>query len=271
MWRGHRPSAGGAGRANGGSLDSRCAGCAIRLWSGRQVAPIHPLRSHRTRTPTVDSAGENCIAVVPGANAALTSAEVEAGVRGAAGCGVLLVQNEVASAASLAALSAARAAGITTVVNAAPASAAYAAGAFPLADVACVNESEAELITGVAITEAASATRACRAIAAMGARAVVVTAGAAGAFVASSGGQEGEEATLVPAPGATAPAVDAVGAGDCFCGVLAARLAAGDALRQATSVAVAAASLSVQRAGAQASFPSAREVGAGRVVGRDAE
>lgn len=214
--------------------------------------------------PAVDASGENCIAVIPGANAALTAAEASASLLDATGSGVLLVQNEVAPAASLAALSAAYAAGITTVVNAAPASATFAADTFPFASVACVNESEAETITGVAVVDAASADRACRAMTDMGARAVVITAGASGAFVAESG--TGAGVAHVPAPSLAASpgaaVVDTVGAGDCFCGVLAVRLAAGDTLRRATAVAAAAATYSVQRPGAQASYPTAAELGA---------
>jgi ribokinase len=54
--------------------------------------------------------------------------------------------------------------------------------------------------------------------------------------------------------------VDTTGAGDCFCGALTARLAAGEAIWDALSYAQAAASISVTRPGAAGSMPSRDEV-----------
>ena len=55
-------------------------------------------------------------------------------------------------------------------------------------------------------------------------------------------------------------AIDTVGAGDAFCGSLGARLAAGDALREAAVYAVAAAAISVTRPGAEPAMPTAADV-----------
>ena len=84
--------------------------------------------------------------------------------------------------------------------------------------------------------------------------AVVVTMGEAGALVL-----DGEQATHVPAP--RVDAVDTTGAGDAFCGSLAAGIAAGLGLVDAARRAVRVGSLSTRRRGALESFPSAEEIG----------
>jgi ribokinase len=58
----------------------------------------------------------------------------------------------------------------------------------------------------------------------------------------------------------TVTPVDTTGAGDAFAGALAARLAAGDSLVDAASYAARVAAISVTKAGAQPSYPSASEV-----------
>jgi ribokinase len=80
--------------------------------------------------------------------------------------------------------------------------------------------------------------------------------GAAGARVADRTGRR----RLLPAP--AVHAVDTTGAGDTFCGVLAAALAGGESMTTAAERAIAAASLSVQRLGAIPSIPRADEIAA---------
>jgi ribokinase len=82
---------------------------------------------------------------------------------------------------------------------------------------------------------------------------IIVTLGAAGAAVVRR-----DEAFLVE--GKKVKAIDTVGAGDCFCGALAATLSQGMDLAEAVEMANAAAALSVQKAGAAPSMPSRREV-----------
>ncbi|MBV8190279.1 MAG: ribokinase, partial [Alphaproteobacteria bacterium] len=87
------------------------------------------------------------------------------------------------------------------------------------------------------------------------AQSAVVTLGARGAVVVTAGG-----ATSNPA--FKAKVVDTTGAGDCFVGALAARLAAGDALVAAARYANAAASCAVEQLGAGPSMPTAEKVAA---------
>ena len=96
---------------------------------------------------------------------------------------------------------------------------------------------------------------ACQKLRAKGARAVVATLGARGAVVVTADG-----ATAIPA--FKAKVVDTTGAGDCFVGALAARMAKGATPVEAARYASAAASCSVERLGAAPSMPTAREVAA---------
>jgi ribokinase len=191
----------------------------------------------------VDAAGENQIAVASGANAALDAETVAEGVR-AAGDGVLLVSHEVAEAVVLAA---ARAAPGRIVLNPAPARA--------LPDELCAlhpvltpNAGEAAEITGHDDPEAAA-----RELAARTGAPVVVTLGGDGVLLLDGG----EVARLQAPP---VEVVDTTGAGDAFNGALAAALADGVDLREAASLAVAAASLSVRAAGARDGMPRRDEV-----------
>ena len=182
---------------------------------------------------TVDERGENAIVVVAGANldvrvAALSPADV------------VLTQLEVPLATVAQALAAGRAAGARTVLNPAPATS-LEPSLLRLVDVLVPNEHELGLLGPVA------------ALLAAGVGAVVTTLGAAGARV------ETPDEVWSVAPFAVRP-IDTTGAGDAFCGVLAARLAAGEDLAIAVRAAAAAGALATTRRGAVPSMPSAVEI-----------
>ncbi len=183
----------------------------------------------------VADSGENSIIVVSGANA---FARVDA----LPAARVVLGQLEVPDRALERAFVLGRGSGATTVLNPAPARR-LPRELLSLCDVVVPNEHEVELLGGVG------------ALLAAGVSAVVVTRGAAGATLHTADGE-----TAV-APFAVSP-VDTTGAGDTFCGTLAARLAAGDALPDALRRASAAAALSTTREGAVPSIPRAAEVDA---------
>ncbi len=208
----------------------------------------------------VDPAGENLIAVAPGANAALSPTDVESAL-GELGIGlgdVILASREIAPATVRAALAAARGAGATTILNPAPADGLDVA-TIGLADVLTPNETELALLTGMVEPEAGA--RALLAAGATGgagatvrARSVVVTLGAAGALLVPADGP------AVPIPAPKVQPVDTTGAGDAFNGALAAGLAAGLEPESAVSRAVAAAALSTLRPGARGGMPTAAEL-----------
>ena len=195
----------------------------------------------------VDGTGQNSIVVSPGANATITSlnAVEVAAVREA---DVLLCQLEVPLSGVAEASAAARGAGVRVILNAAP-SQALPPELWSAIDVLVVNEHEAvdlaglrgplEAIIGVLLDRVPT---------------VIVTVGSAGARFATRDG------ALQVAPAPKVIAVDTTGAGDTFCGVLAAALAGGSSLRDAVPRAVVAASLSVQRRGAIASLPTVDEI-----------
>jgi ribokinase len=193
----------------------------------------------------VDRAGENVIAVIAGANFAVTEADAEALDFGAGD--VLVLQLEVPVAASLVAARRARAAGALVLLNVAP----FRAEAVALAAHAThliVNETECALLAGAFALPAGEPRAQAGALAAHLDTIVVLTLGGDGAVAV------GAEASIA-VPALAIDPVDTVAAGDTFCGTLAAMLAEGRALPEALRYASVAAGLACTRAGAQPSIP----------------
>jgi ribokinase len=200
----------------------------------------------------VDAKGENCIAVASGANGALRPGDIAVARAAIEEAGVLLMQLETPVETVLCAAQWAAAKGVPVMLNPAPAC------ALPDALLGCLslitpNESEAELLTGVKVKDAASAAAAAEALCAKGVRRVIVTLGAKGAFVYADG-----RGTLVPA--VAVEAVDTTAAGDVFNGALAVALTEERPLADSVGFAARAAAVSVTRMGAQASAPYRSEV-----------
>lgn len=203
----------------------------------------------------VDANGENCISVASGANGTLSAKDIEAARGEIERASVLLMQLETPVETVLCAARWAAAKGVSVVLNPAPAC------ELPDELLKCLsmitpNETEAELLTGVKVTEEASAARAAKALCAKGVKRVVITLGSKGAFVYSDG-----EGQLVPA--VKVKAVDTTAAGDVFNGALAVALTEDHPLQAAISFAAKAAALSVTRMGAQASAPYRDEIAKG--------
>lgn len=126
---------------------------------------------------------------------------------------------------------------------------------YALVDVVTPNETEAELLSGVAVNDAASAEKAARVLIARGARAVIVTLGEQGCVLVEA---EAGAAESIAAPRVTA--VDTTGAGDSFNGALAYGLANGDSLATAARRANIVASRTVLKPGTQKSYPELDEL-----------
>lgn len=164
----------------------------------------------------LDAQGQNRIIVVPGANDALDAADADAAEAAIAGARVVVAQFESPVAAVERTLTLARRHGVRTVLNPAPARAVPDA-LLALADVITPNESEAQALTGVTV-QSEDPAPAARALRARGPRAVVLTLGAAGAYVQDeAGGRQ--------IPGHRVSVLDTTGAGDAFTGALVAALA----------------------------------------------
>lgn len=196
----------------------------------------------------VEERGENNIVVVPGANGALTTADIDRAAEQIRSAGVLLLQLEVPLETTLHAAQLARAAGTTVILTPAPAQRLPSA-LFAATDVLVPNEVEVAQVLGTQ----AQPSDAAQALLAQGCGAVVVTLGAQGALLVTS---QGEQAI---APFAVTP-VDTVGAGDAFVGALAAVLAAGQDLTTALRYASAAGAIATTRPGAMSSLPSRDEI-----------
>jgi ribokinase len=184
----------------------------------------------------VDDAAENSIVVVPGANARVGFTDLP-------DAAVVLAQLEVDPSVVADVFRAARGRGATTVLNPAPAEL-VTPEVLALADVVVPNQHELVVLGGRAT------------LAAAGVRTLVVTLGAEGAEVVDLTDPDVVPGRVDPFP---VEPVDTTGAGDAFCGGLAARLAAGDDLAVALTFAAANGALAATRHGAVPSLPLAHE------------
>jgi ribokinase len=196
---------------------------------------------------------ENQIVTVAGSNGVLPLAQVE--VLDMAGLHWLVAQQELPIESVARAFVRARAAGVKTVLNAAP----FRAGSealLPLVDVLVVNELEARALVLQAVRaphEELSPEVLALALRATGPSAVLISLGAEGLCWVDANGTR-----LVPARSVTA--VDTVGAGDTLVGALVTALAEGQPIGRALAFAQAAASLAVSRPGVQDAMPRRHEV-----------
>jgi len=198
--------------------------------------------------------GDNSITVASGANMHFGSSMLPDKPRPDE---VWVAQFETPLAATQEILARAHAAGARTVLNMAP-FAEYPAELLKSVDVAVLNEIELSQAAGTKLDASSpheAVVAACNVVRERGARAVIATLGVRGAIVVSAAGVDS-----IPAFQTTV--VDTTGAGDCFVGALASRLAAGQTPAEAARFASAAASCSVERLGAAPAMPTGEEVAA---------
>jgi ribokinase len=196
--------------------------------------------------------GENSIAVAGGANAKLSPADVKKAAGVIRSAAVLVVQLETPLATVTAAAELAVKAGVPVILNPAPARP-LPNSLLELISVLTPNETEAEILTGIRVTDEAAAAKACAKLRSRGVRTVILTLGERGVFLADVDGQR-----LVP--GFKVKTLDSTAAGDIFNGALGVVLAEGKTVLDAVRFANAAAALSVTRLGAQPSAPTRDEI-----------
>jgi ribokinase len=234
--------------AFGRELKAFLAAQGIDLTLVRDTAEAHT----GTAIITVANA-DNSIVVVPGANALVSADDVAQA--GLAKGDVAVSQFEIPLPTIAAFFTRARAAGATTILNPAPATK-FSTELLDLVDILILNETELGLLTNIELHGGDDHGRfidAAGGIPMHQRKTICVTLGKRGVLALIDG-----QPQFVP--GRAVKAVDTTGAGDCFVGALAARLAGGGTIRDALEFANAAASISVQRMGAAPSMPTAAEV-----------
>lgn len=200
-----------------------------------------------------DKTGDNAIIVVAGAAASISAEDVDRAGDAIRASAVFVTQLEQPVAAARRGLEIAKAAGVITVFNPAPAEPIDDA-LYALCDYVTPNETEAALLTGVSVASLADARKAGDVLLAKGAGAALITLGEAGALL-----HTGTRSTLIPAFKA-GPVVETTGAGDAFNGGFAAALARGLEPEAAARFGCATAGISVTRAGTAPSMPRLAEI-----------
>ena len=202
----------------------------------------------------VNAQGENCIAVAPGANGQLTPELLKTFFENIKSPAIAVIQLEIPITTVEYIVEKCRQWSILVILNPAPA---HVLSNEVLRNIFLItpNETEAELLTGIRITDNVSAQKAARIFHEIGVPNVVLTLGERGAYWSSPNGSG-----LVSVP--VVSAMDTTAAGDCFNGALAVALAEERLLDDAVKFACKAASLSVTRMGAQSSMPTRKEVDA---------
>lgn len=204
----------------------------------------------------VDAHAENCIGISAEANAHLNAERVARNRQPIADADYLLMQLETPIDAIHAAAKAGKTGNTQVVLNPAPAR--------PLSDdiLACVdmitpNQTEAEVLTGVAVNTPADAQKAADVLHEKGISTVVITMGKQGAMISV---REGEQTESQMVGSFRVEATDTTAAGDTFNGAMLVALSEGQSLVDAVRFGNASAAISVTRSGAQTSIPLREEV-----------
>ncbi len=200
----------------------------------------------------VDNTGENVISVAPGANGDLSVEDIESIANVIKEANYLILQLEIPTDAVIRAAKIAHEAGVYVILNPAPACK-LPNELFQYISLITPNQTETELMTGVKLINEQSFITAVENLNRMGVKDVIITLGSKGSLVCYDGKNE-----FVPA--IKVDAVDATAAGDTFCGAVCVALSQGKNLKEAAVFATKAASLTVQKMGAQDSIPSINDI-----------
>jgi ribokinase len=263
-------SEGAGGKGANQAVAAARLGCEVRLFGavgdddagarvvGRLRAVGVDTRGVRTVTGAqtgrvvgfVAADGSKRTAALGGANLRITPEDIVAATGALRWADVIVVQLEPPAAVVEAVL---RRAEVPTLLDLAPAQGPVRELA-SLATWVTANRGEAEVATGIAVHDEATASEAAARLRALGPAVAGVTAGSAGQVVASEG-----VVTWTPAP-KEVPIVDTAGAGDAFAATLAVSLARGVDVRRAARAASAASTLACRRLGAQSALPTMAEI-----------
>ncbi|MDQ9179649.1 ribokinase [Cronobacter sakazakii] len=220
------------------------------------VSPVSAVAGESTGVALifVNGEGENVIGIHAGANAALTPERVNEQREKIANARALLMQLESPVESVIAAARIAHENQTTVILNPAPARALFDE-LLALVDIITPNETEAEKLTGVKVSDDESAAQAAAVLHQKGIETVIITLGSRGVWLSVNG--EGQRV-----PGFRVKAVDTIAAGDTFNGALMTALLEGTPMLEAIRFAHAAAAIAVTRPGAQPSVPWRNEIDA---------
>jgi len=205
---------------------------------------------------TVDADGDNSIIIAQRANLNLCDKDIEKADDVFSASKILLMQLEVPNEADAFAAKLARKHGTFVALNPAPAP---VDGKLPKellenVDAIIPNQTEAELMTGVKVTDEKSAVAAAQELKKLGPKNIIITLGELGALLV----EDGKEPAMIASY--KVKAIDTTAAGDAFCGAMAAAYAAGETLANAVKFGCAAGALATTKMGAEPSLPNKEEI-----------
>lgn len=202
----------------------------------------------------VEKSGENRILIYGGANAQLSAADVKKAQAQIAAADLMVAQLETPVETTQFAFQMAKELGVKTILNPAPAVAKLPAELLKNTDVITPNETEVEILTGIAVTDEAAMLKAAQRLHDLGVATVIITLGSKGVFY-----DDGVQHGIVPA--FKVWAVDTTAAGDTFLGALSSELNPDlSNLKTAIEYGNKASSLAVQKMGAQPSIPTRKDI-----------
>ncbi len=201
---------------------------------------------------TVDSNGENCIVVASGANASLSPTDINKAKAEIESGDLVLMQLEIPLETVEYVAEMASQKGIKVILNPAPARA-LSEQLLKNLYIIIPNKTEAEILSGIKVTDVESASRAADIISKKGVDIVVITLGSQGALIKEHDSYHFVEAFKVNT-------IDTTAAGDAFCGSLCVGLSEGKSILESVQMAARTAALTVTRMGAQGSIPYRSEL-----------
>jgi ribokinase len=214
----------------------------------------HPDMPSAVALITVDKNAENCIVVAPGSNSTFLPGDLAKAISVIEEATVVLMQLEIPIATVEYVAKLASAKNIKVVLNPAPA-VGLPDNLLKNISILTPNETEAEILTGIKVSDISSAKEAAKALHNKGVGTVIITLGSNGALVL-------HENIFTHIPTMKVAAVDTTAAGDVFSGALVVAITEGRNIIEATEFACKAASISVTKLGAQASAPYRHEIDA---------
>lgn len=197
---------------------------------------------------TVDQTSENTIIVIPGANGNVNETDVQRIIPLLPQATALLLQLEIPLSTVITAAKAAKSAGVKVILDPAPAPDYLPEELYGLIDIITPNETEAQRLTGLEITDEKMWRKAAKILLNRGVKTAIIKLGAKGVFCMNSS----QQFHVTPFP---VQVVDTVAAGDGFNGAMATALDRGLSLREAVIWGAAAGALTTTKSGAQPALP----------------